>query len=128
MAVNKPKSTAARAAKAVNKARGTVNYSFIGGDPKKFGSMNTITGSKNKKKIERAEKAGAQVYRSRGKSSLGGETVFLSASKVDVDASKKKTLKASGKNFKSTAMQMKSERERTATRAVAKAKQASKKK
>ena len=124
----KAKSTKARAAKAIEKARGDVTYSFSGGDPKKFGSMNTISGAENKKKINRARKAGAEVYISRGKNLLGGASEYQSAKKTDVAASNRKTLKASGTGFKATARQVKLERERTATRAAAKAKQVSKKK
>jgi hypothetical protein len=122
----KKKSTAQKAAKAIDKARGNVTYSFSGGDPKKFGSMNTISGAENKKKITRARKAGAEVYVSRGKNLLGGASEYQSAKKTDVAASNKKTLKASGVGFKATARQVKLERERTATRATAMANKAKK--
>ena len=128
MPAKKPKSTAARAKKAIDKARGDVTYSFYGGNPKKFGSMDTIVNPQNKKKLYRAQSAGANVYSSEGMNLEGGETQYLSAKKTDIAATKKKTLKASGVGVKATARQIKLERERTATRAAAKAKQAAKNK
>jgi len=111
----KAKSTKARAAKAVEKARGKVYYSDLEAGPM----------GRTRKKVERAEKAGANVTYKRQDTSRGSQ-LTKSVAKTDVAASKKKTLKASGTGFKSTTRQVKLERERTATRAVAMAKRAKK--
>lgn len=113
--MKKAKSTKARAAKAVEKARGKVYYSDLEAGPM----------GRTRKKVERAEKAGANVTYKRQDTSRGSQ-LTKSVAKTDVAASKKKTLKASGTGFKSTARQVKLERERTATRAAAMAKRAKK--
>ena len=115
--------TAQKAAKAINKARGTVSYT----EPvRKYGTNLSPKEAKAKKKVERAEKAGAKTTNASFK--FANETYNIkSAKKTDIAASNKKTLKASGTGFKSTARQVKLERERTATRAAAMAKKAKKK-
>ena len=119
----KAKSTAKRAAKAIEKARGRVYYA----EPERRYGVNLSSAfAKAKKQVERVEKAGGTVSRKRVPISSGISTTG-SAAKSDVAASKKKTLKASGTGFKSTARQVKLERERTATRAAAMAKRAKKK-
>ena len=120
--MKKAKTTKAKAAKAVEKARGIVSYrntTTSGG-----GNLSPRE-NKNRRQVERAEKAGAKTTFIKGSDFPVKFGKF--ASKTDVAASKKKTLKASGTNFKSTARQVKLERERTATRAVAMAKKAKKK-
>ena len=112
----KAKSTKARAAKAIEKARGKVYFAELEAGPM----------GRTRKKVERAEKAGANVNYKRQTTSRGNQLV-KSVAKTDVAASNKKTLKASGTGFKSTARQVKLERERTATRAAAMAKRAKKK-
>ena len=112
-------STAQKAAKAVDKARGRVTYF----DTKSvYGSNLSPKMKKAKSQVERAAKAGAKIT-----SKDYGNRYSESASKTDVAASSKKTLKASGTGFKSTARQVKLERERTTTRAAAMAKKAKKK-
>lgn len=120
---NKPKSTAARTAKAVDKARGVKSFA----EPvRRYGINLSSKEEKVKKQILRAEKAGAKTRNMSFKSA--NETWNITqANKSDIAASKKKTLKASGTGFKSTARQVKLERERTATRAIAMAKKTKKK-
>ena len=117
------KSTAARAAKAIDKARGTKSFA----EPVRLYGVNlSPKEAKAKRQVLRAEKAGAKTRSMSFKS--GGETWNITqANKSDIAASKKKTLKASGTGFKSTARQVKLERERTATRASSMAKKANKK-
>jgi|Laugrefa1bdmlbdn_1035148.scaffolds.fasta_scaffold33800_2 hypothetical protein len=129
MAKNKPMSTKEAVRKATKKARGTVSYrntTTSGG-----GNLSPRE-SKARRQVERAEKAGAKTTFIKGPDFPVKFGKF--ASKTDVDASKKKTLKASGTGFKSTARQVKLERERTlsrvkgiAAREEAKAKKAKKK-
>ena len=112
------------ASKAKEKAFCTVSYA----EPvRKYGTNLSPKEAKAKRQVTRAEKAGATVktisYKRGNQTGDGSETVNISiARKVDVDASKKKTLKSSGKTFKATAMQMKSDRSRAASRAAAKRK------
>lgn len=115
--------TAQKAAKAIDKARGTVSYT----EPvRKYGTNLPPKAAKAKKQVERAEKAGAKTSNVSFK--FANETYNIkSAKKTDIAASNPKTLKASGVGFKATARQVKLERERTATRAAAMAKKAKKK-
>lgn len=111
-------------AKAKRKAFGTVSYA----EPeRKYGVNLSAKDAKSKRGVERAAKAGANVERIRFRA--GGETInAATARKVDVDASKKKVLKASGKTFKATAAQMQSDRSRAANRASGIAKREASKK
>ena len=100
------------ATKARQKASGTVSYS----KPDDPSRMYTPAEARKERQVKRAERAGAAIKSYRYQNA-GTETMGI-ARKVDVDASKPKTAKSSGKTFKATASQMQSDRNRAANRAT----------
>ena len=118
----KKDSTAAKAAKARNKAYGSVSYSYSEGNPKKFGDSGSVSGSKNREKLERAKKLGAKVDVKWSTTKYGGRAKSMTAKKTELAATNEKTMKSSGMSVKSTARQIATDRGRTATRATAIAK------
>jgi hypothetical protein len=115
---NTPPNKKKAAIKAANKAHGIVTYSQ---PTTVYGRNLTAKEEKAKAGIERAAKFGAKV-KSTKITSAGVTDRSVVARKVDVDAAKQSTMKSSRKNYKATAMQMKSDRSRAATRAASKAK------
>ena len=122
----KKKSTAAKAAKARNKAYGSVSYSYREGNPKVFGDSGSVSGSKNREKLERAKDLGAKVDVKYSITNYGGRAKSMTARKPELAATNEKTMKSSGMSVKSTARQIATERSRTATRATAIAKRVAK--